>query len=111
MIQPAAHERTGSAADLHAALLDALGIERAGGEAGWAQFGAIGSLELERVTAPTLLVQGKVDTDVTPDHSDRAAAAIPIAELLRLDGGTHLAFWTRTEATAAQARALSVLRG
>lgn len=76
----------------------------------WAQFGAIGSLELELVTVPTLLVQGTVDTDVTPDHSDRAAAAIPGAELLRLDGGTHLAFWTHPEATAAQARALSVLR-
>lgn len=77
----------------------------------WAQFAAIESLELERVAAPTLIVQGSVDTDVAPEHSDRAAAAIPGAELLTLDGGTHLAFWTHPQAEAAQARALGVLRG
>ncbi|MDW5594244.1 alpha/beta hydrolase [Conexibacter stalactiti] len=77
----------------------------------WARFAAIESLELERVAVPALLVQGSADTDVTPDHSDRAAAAIPGAELLTLDGGTHLAFWTHPEAAAAQARALDVLRG
>lgn len=77
----------------------------------WAQFSAIDSLELELVAVPTLVVQGTIDTDVVPEHSERAAAAIPGAELLKLDGGTHLAFWTHPEAAAAQTRALAVLRG
>lgn len=76
----------------------------------WEQFGAIRSLELERITAPTLIVQGSADTDVPPDHSAHAASAIPGAELLTLDTGTHLAFFTHPDARAAQARALDVLR-
>jgi pimeloyl-ACP methyl ester carboxylesterase len=90
-------------------------VTHRGREAGldndWAQFGAIDDLELELIAAPTLLVQGSVDTDVVPAHSARAEAGIPTAELLTLDGGTHLAFWTHPEADAAQARALAVLRG
>ncbi len=82
---------------------------QAGLDNDWAQFEAITTLELEQVAAPTLIVQGSIDTDVVPDHSIRAAAAIPGAELLTLDGGTHLAFWTHPEAAAAQTRALAVL--
>jgi pimeloyl-ACP methyl ester carboxylesterase len=76
----------------------------------WEQFAAIGSLELERIGAPTLIVKGTVDSDVPPAHSDHAAAAIPAAELLALDTGTHLAFYTHPEADAAQARAIALLR-
>lgn len=75
-----------------------------------AQFAAIESLELEKVPVPCLIVHGSIDTDVTPDHSAAAATAIPQAELLVLDGGTHLCFYTHPEATAAQARALATLR-
>jgi pimeloyl-ACP methyl ester carboxylesterase len=71
------------------------------------QFEAIETLE--RVEAPCLIVQGSADTDVPPDFSDFAVSRIPNAELLTLDGGTHLAFYTHPEATSAQARALSLL--
>lgn len=75
----------------------------------WEQFSAIESLELERITAPCLIVQGSADTDVTPDFSEFAAATIPGAEQLVLDGGTHLAFYTHPDAETAQARALTLL--
>ncbi|MDO8188340.1 alpha/beta hydrolase [Conexibacter sp. JD483] len=82
---------------------------QAGLDNDWAQFGAIADLELERVSVPTLLVQGSADSDVVPEHSAFAAAKVPGAELLTLDRGTHLAFWTHPESDAAQARALAVL--
>lgn len=43
------------------------------------------------------------------DFSESAVATIPGAELLTLDGGTHLAFYTHPEADAAQAQALALL--
>lgn len=86
------------------------GPRKAGVDNDYEQFEAIESLELERVAVPALLVQGSVDTDVTPDHSEHAAATIPGAELLLLEGGTHLAFYTHPESAAAQARALELLR-
>jgi pimeloyl-ACP methyl ester carboxylesterase len=75
------------------------------------QFEAIETLELERVEAPCLVVQGGADTDVTPEYSDFAVATIPHAELLTLDGGTHLAFYTHPEAATAQTRAQALLVG
>lgn len=72
-------------------------------------FEAIDTLELERIEAPCLIVQGGADTDVTPDYSEHAAATIPNAELLTLADGTHLAFYTHPESGAAQARALELL--
>lgn len=93
--------------------LDASVLRHDGRQAGYDndidQFEAIETLELERVEAPCLIVQGSVDTDVTPDYSDFAAARLPNAELLTLDGGTHLAFYTHPEATDAQGRALKLL--
>ncbi len=93
--------------------LDASVLRHDGRQAGYDndidQFEAIGSLELERIEAPCLIVQGSVDTDVTPDYSDFAAATIPHAELLTLDGGTHLAFYTHPESSDAQGRALELL--
>jgi pimeloyl-ACP methyl ester carboxylesterase len=77
----------------------------------WVQFEAMPALELERITAPTLIVQGAADSDVTPDHGKHAAAAIPGAELLMLPAGTHLAFYTHPEASDAQTRAMALLRG
>lgn len=75
------------------------------------QFDAITDLELNRIVAPTLVVWGDADTDVVPAHSEHAVAAIPGAEALTLPGGTHLAFYTHADAQAAQARALTLLRG
>jgi pimeloyl-ACP methyl ester carboxylesterase len=83
---------------------------RAGMDNDLAQYGAIESLELERVAAPALLVQGDVDTDVPPEHSAFAAAAIPGAELVTMPGGSHLAFFTGPGSDEVQARAIECLR-
>lgn len=74
-------------------------------------FGSIDSLELERVAAPTLLIHGDADTDVSPMHSKRAAELIPNAEHLEITCGTHFALFAHPEAAAAQARAAQLLRG
>jgi len=74
------------------------------------QFARITSLELEKITAPTLVVQGSADSDVAPAYSAFAAASIPGAELLTLDTGTHLALFTHPAAAAAQARVVEFLR-
>ena len=74
------------------------------------RFAAITSLELEKITAPTLVVQGSADGDLPPAQSTFAAATIPGAELLTLDTGTHLALYTHPDAGAAQARAVEFLR-
>jgi pimeloyl-ACP methyl ester carboxylesterase len=73
------------------------------------QFAAITSLELEKITAPTLVVQGSADSDLPPAQSSFAADTIPGAELLTLDTGTHLALYTHPEAAEAQARAVDLL--
>lgn len=72
------------------------------------QFAAITSLELEKITAPTLVVHGSADSDVPPAQSAFAAATIPGAELLTLDTGTHLALYTHPGAAAAQARVVDL---
>ena len=84
---------------------------RAGYDNDMAQFDAIADLELERITAPTLVVWGDADTDVAPSFSEYTAATIPGAESLVLPGGTHLAFYTHHDAADAQARARRVLGG
>lgn len=74
-----------------------------------AQFADITSLELERITAPTLVVQGTADSDLPPAQSTFAAETIPGAELLTLDTGTHLALFTHPDAAATQARVVDFL--
>jgi pimeloyl-ACP methyl ester carboxylesterase len=83
---------------------------RAGFDNDMAQFDAIDDLELERIAAPTLVVWGDADTDVAPSYSEYAVATIPGAQSLVLPGGTHLAFFTHSDAGQAQARALALLR-
>lgn len=74
------------------------------------QFAAIETLELERIVAPTLIVQGSADTDVVPRYSDVAAASIPGNIRLTLDRGTHLALFVHPDAEAAQQEAIEHLR-
>ena len=83
---------------------------RAGMDNDLAQYGAIESLEPERIGAPVLLVQGDADTDVPPEHTDFAAATIPGADHVVVPRGTHLAFYTDPEADALQRRAVEFLR-
>ena len=73
------------------------------------QFSRIESLELERITVPSLIVQGTLDSDLPPEQSDFAAKTIPGAELLELEEGTHLALYTNADADAAQQRVIEFL--
>ncbi len=82
----------------------------AGYENDLARLAEIESLGLEEIAAPTLLIQGTVDIDVPPDYSAHAAAAIPGAELVEIETGTHLALYLSDEAAAVQARVSDFLR-
>lgn len=88
-------------------------ISQVGRKAGYdndiERFEMIDDLELERITAPSLIVHGSADTDVEPDHGRSAAARIANAELLELDTGTHFAFYTHPDADRLQARAIEYL--
>jgi pimeloyl-ACP methyl ester carboxylesterase len=88
-------------------------ISQVGRKAGYdndiERFETIDDLELERITAPSLIVHGSADTDVEPDQGASAAARIPNAELLELETGTHFAFYTHPDADRAQARAVEYL--
>jgi pimeloyl-ACP methyl ester carboxylesterase len=74
------------------------------------QFAAIESLELERISTPTLVIQGSADSDVPPDHSEYAASTIPGARLIVLDRGSHLALYTHPDAEATQREVIDFLR-
>jgi pimeloyl-ACP methyl ester carboxylesterase len=83
---------------------------RAGIENDERNYAAIETLELERIAAPTLIVVGNADADVSPDHSDHAARTIPGAEQLVMDRGTHLCLFVHPDAAQAQARVVAHLR-
>ena len=82
---------------------------RAGLDNDAAQFEAIDSLELERITIPTLVVQGTADADVPPADSDFAAATIPGARRIDLVDGSHLALYTHPDSAAAQQQVIDFL--
>jgi len=82
---------------------------RAGYENDLEQFGAITTLELEKITAPTLVIQGTADSDLPPEQSTFAAGTIPGAELVTLETGTHLALYTHPDAAATQSRVVDFL--
>lgn len=75
-----------------------------------ANFAAIADLELQRIAVPTLLVHGRVDTDVTPQHSEFAAAQIAGAQVEWIERGGHLAVFTDHDSAAIQARIAGFLR-
>lgn len=85
------------------------GARKAGLENDQANFAALTDLELARCAVPTLLVHGRVDTDVTPEHSEFAAAQIPGAQLAWVERGGHLAVFTDHDSDALQARILDFL--
>jgi pimeloyl-ACP methyl ester carboxylesterase len=57
------------------------------------QIHALGSLGLEGLAAPCLLIHGGLDTDVPLAHSEAALRVLPCASLLPIHQGTHLAFY------------------
>ena len=94
-----------------AATANRSGPRKAGYDNDVEQMAGSPGLELERISVPTLLVHGAVDSDVPPEESRTAVAAIPGAELVELDAGTHLAFFINPAAPAAREQAFAVLRG
>jgi pimeloyl-ACP methyl ester carboxylesterase len=83
---------------------------KAGVENDLARFAEIESLELEKITAPTLVIVGSADADVPPDHSHHAAATIPGAEKIVMDAGTHLSLFAHPDAASVQAQVVAKLR-
>lgn len=84
-------------------------------KAGWnndkLQFAAIEGLELGKILAPVLLVQGDVDADVQPEYSDFASDAIPNSELVSMHLGGHLCVFTAADSDVVQRRIVEFLRG
>jgi pimeloyl-ACP methyl ester carboxylesterase len=74
------------------------------------QFPEIGELALASISAPSLLVHATTDADVPVAHSEHAAATIPGADFVRLDGGTHVSVWTDPSSNDLQARIAEHLR-
>jgi 3-oxoadipate enol-lactonase len=66
---------------------------------------AIAALDLRgglpQITAPTLVVAGRQDPSIPPEHGEAIAAAIPGARIEILDPGAHLASVERAEAVTA----------
>ena len=85
------------------------GARQAGLDNDKANFAAIQDLELQRITVPTLLVHGRVDSDVAPGHTEFAGSLIPGAELEWIERGGHLAVYTDHASTAIQARIVQFL--
>jgi pimeloyl-ACP methyl ester carboxylesterase len=75
------------------------------------EFAEITTLQLDRISAPTLVVHGTADSDVPFEHGEFAASQIPGADLLRMESGTHLAFYTHPDSDEAQRRAIGLLAG
>jgi pimeloyl-ACP methyl ester carboxylesterase len=75
------------------------------------QFPKIGDLGLASITTPTLLVHATTDADVPISHSEHAANSIPGAELVRVEGGTHVSVWTDPGSDDLQARIAGHLDG
>lgn len=82
---------------------------RSGYENDLDQFARITSLRLESITAPTLVIQGTADSDLAPEQSYFAAQAIPGAELITVETGTHLALYTHPDAATTQQRVVEFL--
>jgi pimeloyl-ACP methyl ester carboxylesterase len=76
----------------------------------WLQFAAIGSLELEKISVPTLVAWGTADADVPPAQSELASATVPGAGKLAIEKGTHLALFAHPQAKAAQAQVVEFLK-
>ncbi len=74
------------------------------------QIGAIELPELQRITVPTLIVNGDVDTDVDPSHSDCAAATVLGARRIVMERGTHVSLFAHPDAGTVQAQVVEFLR-
>ncbi|HEY6533961.1 MAG TPA: alpha/beta hydrolase [Acidimicrobiales bacterium] len=99
--------------DKRAFVLDLAAIiagRRPGLENDVAQFPVMDDLGLGSITAPVLLVHGTIDSDVAPEHSDRAAQQLRNVERHDIEGGSHIGPWTGPGEVEAQAHIVEFLR-
>lgn len=68
------------------------------------------SIPLEKITAPTMVIFGEADINVSPEQGKQAAAAIPGARLYLLENGIHVDFYISNHADEAQAAARAFLQ-
>lgn len=85
------------------------GPRRPGWDNDVTNYGAIDSLELERIGCPVLLTHGDADTDALPEYSHSAHQAVPHSTLVMIESGTHLAFYAHPDAARIQEQARSWL--
>ncbi len=69
-------------------------LRRVGHENDLAQFAAMKDYPLEKIAAPTLVVHGAKDDDVSFEHARLLVRAIPKVTLLAIAGGGHESFYT-----------------
>jgi pimeloyl-ACP methyl ester carboxylesterase len=81
------------------------GQRRPGWDNDVTNFGAIDSLELDRIRCPVLLIHGDADTDAIPEYSHSAHASLPDSTLVIMEHGTHLAFYAHPNAPQIQEQA------
>ncbi|MFW5836375.1 MAG: alpha/beta fold hydrolase [Desulfovibrionaceae bacterium] len=74
------------------------------------RLGAITALPLSDIRCPTLVIHGDADNDVPPEHAKLAFEAIPEAEMLWIEEGSHFAFWLADGAQQAREKAVAWLR-
>ncbi len=66
-------------------------------------------LDLAAVAAPVLLLHSRTDADVPHSQSEHARDHLPHAELVTIEGGTHVSVWTDPDAAAHQDRIAAFL--
>lgn len=81
------------------------GPRRVGWDNDVANYGAIDTLELDRIQVPVLLIHGSADTDALPEYSHTAHEALPNSTLVMMDNGTHLAFYAHPDVALIQQQA------
>ncbi len=72
------------------------------------QFERIDGLPLDRIKCPAMIIHGTHDSDVRFEHGEYAARAIPGAEFIAVEGGTHV-LWVARQAAELSARRIEFL--
>lgn len=70
-------------------------LRKTGYENDIAHFAAIESYPLENIIVPTFIVHGTKDDEVPFEHAKLLARSVPGAQLLAIEGGNHMVFYTK----------------
>jgi len=73
------------------------------------QFERLDSLPLEQIGCPALIIHGTHDATVPIAHGEYASRAVPHAEFMRVDGGTHL-LWIAPQSEEIRTRSIEFLK-